>query len=118
MFWNQKYASKREGGNSGGDSGLYSALLFDCTTERLFDCNQIEPTLGLLSSILLHDSCAIHDTRMGVSMSVRLHRDWIMWNNYALINGHQVWLGRQRTLAEALALSSKWRKYQLVTLKE
>ena len=51
-------------------------------------------------------------------MSVRLHRDWIMWNNYALINGRRVWLGRQRTLAEALAVSSKWRKYQLVTLKE
>ena len=90
------------------------------STERLNDCSTVVK-LNLLSesqAILLHDGCAIHDTRIGVSMSVRLHRDWIMWNNYALINGRRVWLGRQRTLAEALAVSSKWRKYQLVTLKE
>ena len=47
---NQKYASKRGGGNSVGGSGLYPPLLFDCTTERLFDCSKIEPTVGVTSS--------------------------------------------------------------------
>ena len=41
-----------------------------------------------------------------------------MWNNYASINGHYVWLGRQRSLAEALDLSRKWRRYHIVTVKE
>ena len=41
---------KRGAGNSVGGSGLYPPLLFDCTTERLFDCSKIEPTAGLLSS--------------------------------------------------------------------
>ena len=90
------------------------------STARLNDCSTVIK-LNLLSesqALLLHDGCAIHDTRIGVSLPVRQQRVWIMWNNYALINGRQVWLGRQRTLAEALAVSSKWRKYQLVTLKE
>ena len=46
------------------------------STERLFDCSTVVK-LNLLSesqALLLHDGCAIHDTRIGVPISVRLHK--------------------------------------------
>lgn len=43
----------------------------DCTTD---DCPTNEPSLGLLSASTPTDGCAIHDTRIGVSMSIRLHK--------------------------------------------
>ena len=37
------------------------------------------------------------------------------YDNYALIKGRKVWLGRQRSLGDALTVSRKWRKHTIIT---
>ena len=68
----------------------------DCTTD---DCPTNEPSLGLLSAStttgwLRHpttDGCAIHDTREGVPILVRLHGDLIMCDVFVIIGTRWVW---------------------------
>ena len=43
----------------------------DCATD---DCEAIEPSHGTPSVRTTTDGCAIHDTRIGVPISVRLHK--------------------------------------------
>ena len=45
--------------------------LNDCTTN---DCEAIEPSRINLALKTTTDGCAIHDTRIGVPISVRLHK--------------------------------------------
>ena len=74
------------------------------STERLNDCSTVVK-LNLLSesqALLLHDGCAIHDTRIGVSILVRLHRDWIMCDVYKVLDGKFVWVARMQ-VADAKA---------------
>ena len=63
----------------------------DCTTD---DCTTNEPSHGTPSVWTTTDGCAIHDTRIGVSMSIRLHRDWIMCDVFRKVDGHLLWVGR------------------------
>ena len=74
------------------------------STARLNDCSTVVK-LNLLSesqALLLHDGCAIHDTRIGVSMSIRLYRGWIMCDIYRIVNGRLIWVGRMSE-ADAMA---------------
>ena len=117
-MWRREFWCESEGLGIVWKDFPFTLVVFrlnDCATD---DCEAIEPSRINLALKTTTDGCAIHDTRIGVSMLIRLHRDWNMWNNYALINGHYVWLGRQRTLAEALAISRKWRRYHIATVKE
>lgn len=66
------------------------------STERLNDCSTVVK-LNLLSesqALLLHDGCAIHDTRTGVSLPIRLYRGLVMCDVYRLVNGRLTWVGR------------------------
>ena len=63
------------------------------STERLNDCSTVVK-LNLLSesqAILLHDGCAIHDTRIGVSLPIRQQRVWIMCDVFMIIGTRWVW---------------------------
>lgn len=66
------------------------------STARLNDCSTVVK-LNLLSesqTLLLHDGCAIHDTREGVPILVRQHEVLVMCDIYRKVNGHLVWVGR------------------------
>ena len=66
------------------------------STARLNDCSTVVK-LNLLSesqAILLHDGCAIHDTREGVPILVRQHEVLVMCDVYRKVNGRLVWVGR------------------------
>ena len=74
------------------------------STERLNDCSTVVK-LNLLSesqALLLHDGCAIHDTRAGVSLPIRLYRGWIMCDVYRIVNDRLLWVGRM-CVADAMA---------------
>ena len=71
----------------------------DCTTD---DCTTNEPSPINLAMRTTTDGCAIHDTRIGVSMSIRLHRDWIMCDVYKVLDGKFVWVARMQ-VADAKA---------------
>ena len=66
------------------------------STARLNDCSTVVK-LNLLSesqALLLHDGCAIHDTREGVSLPIRLYRGLVMCDVYRIVNGRLLWVGR------------------------
>lgn len=74
------------------------------STARLNDCSTVVK-LNLLSesqTILLHDGCAIHDTRTGVSLPIRLYRGLVMCDVYKVLDGKFVWVARMQ-VADAKA---------------
>ena len=73
--------------------------LNDCPTD---DCEAIEPSPINLALKTTTDGCAIHDTRIGVSISIRLHGDLIMCDVFRKVNGHLLWVGRMSE-ADAMA---------------
>lgn len=88
--------AKRDGSNSVGKSTLYSSFLFDSTTALQRCPRAIEPSLGVPSLIALHDGCAIHDTRIGVSLPVRQHGMLIMCNIYKVLDSKLVCVARMQ----------------------
>ena len=85
------FGAKARAGNSVGrfpPLPLIAFRLNDCTTD---DCEAIEPSRINLALKTTTDGCAIHDTRIDVSMSIRLHRDWIMCDVFVIIGTRWVW---------------------------
>lgn len=63
------------------------------STARLNDCSTVVK-LNLLSesqALLLHDGCAIHDTREGVPILVRQHEVLAMCDVFMIIGTRWVW---------------------------
>ena len=71
----------------------------DCATD---DCTTNEPSLGLLSVWTTTDGCAIHDTRIGVPISVRQHEVFVMCDVFRKVSGRLLWVGRMSE-ADAMA---------------
>ena len=93
-MWRREFWCESEGLGIVWKISPFTLVVFstdDCTTD---DCPTNEPSLGLLSASTTTDGCAIHDTRIGVSMSIRLHRDWIMCDVFRKVDGHLLWVGR------------------------
>ena len=73
--------------------------LNDCTTN---DCEAIEPSRINLALKTTTDGCAIHDTRMGVPISVLQHEVFVMCDVFRKVSGRLLWVGRMSE-ADAMA---------------
>ena len=73
--------------------------LNDCPTD---DCEAIEPSPINLAMRTTTDGCAIHDTRIGVPISVRLHEVFVMCDVFRKVSGRLLWVGRMSE-ADAMA---------------
>ena len=73
-MWRREFWCESEGLGIVWETFPFTLVVFrlnDCTTD---DCEAIEPSPINLAMRTTTDGCAIHDTRIGVSMSIRLHR--------------------------------------------
>lgn len=71
----------------------------DCATD---DCEAIEPSPINLTMRTTTDGCAIHDTRIGVPISVLQHEVFVMCDVFRKVSGHLLWVGRMSE-ADAMA---------------
>ena len=101
-MWRREFWCESEGLGIVWEIFPFTLVVFstdDCTTN---DCEAIEPSPINLALKTPTDGCAIHDTRIGVSMSIRLHRDWIMCDVFRKVSGRLLWVGRMSE-ADAMA---------------
>ena len=71
----------------------------DCATD---DCEAIEPSPINLATRTTTDGCAIHDTRIGVPISVLQHEVFVMCDVFVIIGTRWVWTAAMPE-ADALA---------------
>ena len=90
-MWRREFWCESEGLGIVWEISPFTLVVFrlnDCPTD---DCEAIEPSPINLAMRTTTDGCAIHDTRIGVSMSIRLHRDWNMCDVFVIIGTRWVW---------------------------
>ena len=90
-MWRREFWCESEGLGIVWEIFPFTLVVFstdDCATD---DCTTNEPSHVTPSVRTTTDGCAIHDTRIGVSMSIRLHRDWIMCDVFVIIGTRWVW---------------------------
>ena len=90
-MWRREFWCESEGLGIVWEISPFTLVVFrlnDCTTD---DCEAIEPSRINLALKTTTDGCAIHDTRIGVPISVRQHGDLIMCDVFMIIGTRWVW---------------------------
>ena len=90
-MWRREFWCESEGLGIVWKISPFTLVVFstdDCTTD---DCPTNEPSMGLLSASTTTDGCAIHDTREGVPILVRLHGGLVMCDVFVIIGTRWVW---------------------------
>ena len=101
-MWRREFWCESEGLGIVWADSPFTLVVFstdDCATD---DCEAIEPSPINLAMRTPTDGCAIHDTRIGVSISIRLHGDLIMCDVFRKVSGRLLWVGRMSE-ADAMA---------------
>ena len=93
-MWRREFWCESEGLGIVWETFPFTLVVFrlnDCTTN---DCEAIEPSRINLALKTTTDGCAIHDTRIGVPISVRQHEVFVMCDVFRKVSGHLIWVGR------------------------